>query len=55
MALRKYTTDELIKVVRTRSMTGDVDAQGTQDQDIVDHLNHAMMVELVPQLMSVRE
>ena len=36
-------------------MTGDVDAQGTQDQDIVDHLNDAMMEELVPKLMSVRE
>lgn len=55
MALRKYTTDELVKVVRLRGMLGNVESSGTKDQDIIDHLNDAMMEELVPKILSVRE
>lgn len=55
MTIRKYTTDELVSVVRLRGMLGDSSSSGTSDRDIVNHLNDAMMEELVPKLMSIRE
>lgn len=55
MSVKKYTAEELIETVRNDGMIPDVGATGSQDVDILAHLNKAMLNEMIPDLMKTRE
>lgn len=50
-----YTAENLIDCVRDQGMLPDAETTGTSDADILQHLNHAMLAEVVPQLLKFRE
>ena len=50
-----YTTEELIREVRNRSMTPDADSPGTQDADLLLLLNGEMLNELIPRVSKLHE
>ena len=51
----KYTADNLIELVRDAAMLPDSASGGTADADILQHLNHAMLSEIFPQVAKMRE
>ena len=50
-----YTGENLIKCVRDQAMLPDATSTGTSDADILEHLNHAMLAEVVPHVLKFRE
>lgn len=55
MAVKKYTAEELISLMRLNGMLPDTASDGSQDADLLQHLNQAMLTELVPDLMKRHE
>lgn len=53
--VKKYTADNLIEYVRDIAMVPDSSSVGTDDTSILEHLNHALLTEITPQVAKVKE
>ena len=55
MAVKSYLAEELIELMHIMGNISGTPVDGTEDADLLQHLNQAMMTELVPELMKRHE